>query len=385
MANLVDYLDWRGDLPMTVDRFNEVDSLILTELAYIEMGDAVPEDNASVPLSAVSKRLFVESADGKKLEMGVVTAAKISELLHKLARTPRFQDLRLSCFERRLDVENAEQFAALTIELPDDTVYLAFRGTDDTLAGWKENIHLSCMEEVPAQRQAVRYTERVAALYPDKRLRIGGHSKGGNLAMWAGAFCSRAVQDRIVNVWSNDGPGFNEATMLRPELQRIRPRIISIVPKSSVVGMLLTHGEDYIVVDSSQVGILQHDGFSWNVLGPHFIHLDRISQQGRINDLTFRRWVQQVPWEQRERFADGLFGILSASGAVTFNDFRTDKWKTAAAMVKAMKDMDKETRDALTATLAALFRSNLEVRLEGLEDAAKLRRREKEQRSDSVQ
>ncbi len=142
--------------------------------------------------------------------------------------------------------------------------------TDDTLAGWKEDFYLSCMQEVPAQKKAVEYTEAMARQYPRVKLRLGGHSKGGNLAVWAGVFCPLAVQRRIRSVWSNDGPGFHDEILSLPQHVRLEERIHTIVPRSSVVGMLLEHEEDYTVVDSSQQGLMQHDGFSWAVKGPRF-------------------------------------------------------------------------------------------------------------------
>ena len=257
-------------------------------------------------------------------------------------------------------------------------IYLSFRGTDDTLAGWKEDFMLAYLPEVPAQRQAVDYLRRMAQQYPRRRLRLGGHSKGGNLAIWAGVFVPVNIQRRIERVWSNDGPGFLADIRSLPEYRRLAPRIEAIVPESSVVGMLLNHEESQTIVGSSQTGLLQHDGFSWMVMGDHFVRLESLSRQSKISDLALKEWVDRMPLEQKVRFVNGLFDVLSASGAETLTDLKEEKLKNAAAMIRAMKDMEKDTREALIYAVKLLFESNFKVLLDELqqEGGKKLRKKE---------
>ena len=363
MANLLDYLDWRGDLTLDQAPFNEVDNLILAELSFVDFGGIIPGpgEGGSIRLEEAAEAYFARFPAGEKIDMGVLVPDAIPDMLRKMAASLRFRDMKLNCFVDWLNTARAEQFAALTVETGDGSLYLSFRGTDDTLAGWKEDFHMSFMSEVPAQRKAVEYVQCVARQYPRRKLRIGGHSKGGNLAVYAAVFCGGAIQRRIREVWSNDGPGFHENVLSAAEYLRVADRITFIIPKSSVVGMLLEHDEDYTVVDSSQQGLLQHDGFSWEVLGPGFVRLEGISASSRINDRALKEWVRNMSLEQREKFVDGMFDVLEASGAVTLTDLKEDKLKTAAAMVQAMKDMDKETRDVLVHAVKLLLSSNLKV------------------------
>lgn len=376
MANLMDYLDWRGDLTLAQSPFNEVDNLILAELSFVDFQGIVPGvgEGESVPLAKAAESFLARFPAGEKIDMGVLVPGAIPEMLEKMAASRRFGDMGLNCFVDHLDVGRGEQFAALTVETGDGMLYLSFRGTDDTLAGWKEDFELACMPEVPAQKKAVDYVRDVAGQYPRRRLRLGGHSKGGNLAVYAGVFCPAAVQRRIGAVWSNDGPGFHEDLLDLPEHKRIAERIYSIVPKSSVVGMLLEHEEDYAVVDSDQLGFLQHDGFSWQVMGDHFVTLRQVTRQARLSDMALREWVHGMPVERREEFVSALFDVLSASGAVTLKDLKADSFKAAGAMVKAMKDLDKETRDGLLNFMGLLFKSNLLMTLEGIQEETEKRR-----------
>ena len=366
MANLLDYLDWRGDLTLEQSPFNEVDNLILAELSFVDFKDIVPGPGKgdSVTLRDAAERFFARFPEGEKIDMGVLVPGAIPDMLRKMADSRRFGDMKLNCFVDWLDVGKGEQFAALAVETGDRALYLSFRGTDDTLAGWKEDFELACMPEVPAQKKATEYVTAVAKQFPRKKIRLGGHSKGGNLAVYSGVFCPESIQKRIIAVWSNDGPGFHTDLLDLPEHRRIADRIYSIVPKSSVVGMLLEHEEDYTVVDSSQQGLMQHDGFSWEVLGDHFVKLRSVTRQGHLNDLTLKEWVHNMPLDQREKFVDGLFTVLSASGAVTLTDLKEESLKAAGAMVRAMKDMEKDTRDALIYAVRLLFRCNAKVLLE---------------------
>lgn len=378
MANILDYLDWRGDLTLEQAPFNEVDNLILAELSFVDFGGIVPGpgEGKSVELRWAAEQYFERLSKDKNQNLGVLVPAVIPEMLRKLAASTRFGSMQLNAFVDLLDVEKAEQFAALAIECGDGTVYFSFRGTDDTLTGWKEDFYLACMPQIPAQKEAVDYTTAVVRQFPRRKLRLGGHSKGGNLAVYAAVFCPTAVQKKILSVWSNDGPGFHSSLLEEPRYQRIADRITTIVPKSSVVGMLLAHDEEYVVVDSDQQGLMQHDGFSWQVLGTHFVHLRNVDRQGYIHDQVMREWVQNMSQEQRERFTEGLFSVLEASGAKTLSDLKEEGLKAAGAMVRAMKAMDKDTREALGYAVKLLFRSNWKAVVEAFQQDVETRQRE---------
>lgn len=370
MANILDYLDWRGDLTLKQDPFNEVDNLLLSELVFVNFGGIVPPPGGgnSVTLADAAQEFFQGMSAGEKIDMGVLVPDVIPEMFYKMSLTPRFRDMKLNGFVDWLDQEKGEQFAALTIETGDGAVYISFRGTDDTLAGWKEDFALACMPEVPAQKKAVEYLMTMSRQYPRKKIRLGGHSKGGNLAVYAGVFCTAAIQRKLVDIWSNDGPGFHDDILDLPQHRRVEDRIHSIVPKSSVVGMLLEHEERYTVVDSDQLGLMQHDGFSWQLMGNRFITLREMTPQALESKNELRQWVRNLSREQRETFVDALFAVLSASGARTLTDLKDESFKSVAAMVKAMKGLDKETREGLLKFIHMLFLSNARMVLEGIQE-----------------
>ena len=370
MANILDYLDWRGDLTLEDSPFNEVDNLLLAELSFLDLAGIVPDvgEGKSVDLREAVAAYF-RHREGQDLSMGVLVPAQIPEMAEKMALSRRFSAMKLDCYRSCLDPQQEIQFAALTIDLGNGCLYLSFRGTDDTIVGWKEDFNMAFLPIVPSQRLAVAYIRDVAARYRGKKLYIGGHSKGGNLTVYGSVFCGANIQRRILAIYNNDGPGFKESLVDRPEYQAVRERIVSIVPQSSIVGMLLEHDDNYTVVKSSQQGIyFQHDGFSWEVLGTRFIHLDEISQGGRIHGQAIRSFIGEMDDQQRSAIVDALFEVLGSTNAKTLTELDADWMKSLSAMARTYKELSRESRQMLANAVKVLLRAgteNLAVELEG--------------------
>lgn len=383
MENLMDYLDWRGDLTFMQAPFNEVDNLILAELAFADLRGIVPGvgEGEGVTLRDAAARYFADGRD-KALESSVLVPELIPAMLEKMRASARFGSLLLNCYEEHLDEARAEQFAAVTVELPERAAYLSFRGTDDTLVGWKEDFDMALLDAVPSQLRAADYVKRTARRYKGWKLYLGGHSKGGNLAVYSAVNCGKAVQNRLMAVYNNDGPGFPETLVSREEHRRVTDRIFTILPKSSVVGLLMEHEEDFIVVDSAQVGVMQHDGFSWCVRGPEFVRMDDLTGV-ETNDKALKEWVNSLNQEQREKFTNALFEVLSASGAATLAEMRSQGTKSAAAMLKAMVGLDKETRAALNYAIGVLFKSGAQSLLDDWKRESRRRRKKREERKEN--
>ena len=366
MANLLDYLDWRGDLTLSQSPFNEVDNLIFAELAYLDFAGIVPGpgEGDGIELSLAAECYFKRYPNGKETEKGLLVPEEMPKVLRKMVESSRFNGVRLNCYTETLDTKNASQFAALTAELEDGSIFVAYRGTDETLAGWKEDFYLACMPEVPAQKLAVGYLKQVAAQYPRRRLRLGGHSKGGNLAVYAAAFSPAAIQRRIEKIWSNDGPGFHAEVLAAKGYRRIADRVTTIIPRFSIVGVLLENDENYLTVESNQWGPMQHDGFSWQVVGNRFVHLDGVSAETRRNDRLLKQWLDGMSPERRVTLAEGLFDALEASGAVTLSDLKEEKLKVAEAILRAVKDMDKNTRETVNMAVKLFLQTGVKLQLE---------------------
>ncbi len=309
MSNIFDYLSWRGDLSFAQDPPNAVDALVFSGLAYVRYG-AMTEQDPHKPrsLSEAAQDFFCLPDCEERVRVKNDLA-----LLRAAGATRRFGQTKLWLYRDLLIPEQETQFAAMTFLLDDGDAFLAFRGTDQTLVGWKEDFNMTFQQTIPAQRLALQYT-RDAALELEGKLYLGGHSKGGNLAVFAAARSSPVIQQRIAAVYNNDGPGFTKYLMGDPGYLAMVPKIRTFVPQSSVIGMLLEHEEAYTVIRSKTVSVLQHDLYSWEVLGPDFISMEEITEDSQFLDATIKTWFADMTNAERNQLVDVIFTLLGTGG-----------------------------------------------------------------------
>lgn len=355
MGSMLDYLDWRGDLSFAQSPFNEVDNLILSQLAYVNFEGIVPpkESNESISIREAAELYFNMYEEATIMNFGFLIRISVP-LLKSLGECNRFANARLSKYVNIIDPDEQKQFSAIHIKLSDGTIYIAYRGTDNTIVGWKENFNMSFMMPVPAQLEAVRYLNETIG-ETNIRLRVGGHSKGGNLAIFSSIMCQSSIKEKIIEVYNNDGPGFDRKMTQSKEYKEMLSRIKTIVPESSVVGMLLEHEEDYHVVKSSKSGFMQHDAMTWEVLGKRFVHVGHITKESKLLDATLKAWVNKMDKEQREQFVDAIAYVFHAANIESLDDLSQSKWKKASEMLIVINHMAPEHKEILTKTLKLLF------------------------------
>lgn len=340
----MDYLTWRGDLLFSERSFNEVDNVILSELAYFDYGEASG--------GTVTVARALADHDGIPAPHGYPMNDPMP-LLRACAASPRFRDVAVSDYESILDKARQIQFSAVTFTLPTGEIYVAFRGTDNTIVGWREDFNASFMEQTPAQAEAVAYLDRALAKHPGTLL-VGGHSKGGNLAVYSAAFCK--APERIAAVYSNDGPGFNQYVTESPEFSAVQSKVRLILPEFSLIGLLLSNVSEKTVVQSTASGAMQHDTYTWVTERDHFV---RAKQTGAsvLLDRTLDRWIDSLDREQREQFVSVLFDLLEASGADTVEQLHKSSWSAYQAIFKAAGSLDESTRAGLLESLKKLASS----------------------------
>ena len=311
MANIFDYLtdvqyDSFYDLPL-----NELDILALTELTYLSFDNLL---NQSVNrLSDVATRV--------PRETNMLTNKERLQLLDQLSQHKRFKNSKLSNFVNEVDTEQQKQFAAMTYRLDLDTYLIVFRGTDDSIIGWKEDFHMTYMKEIPAQKHALEYLEEFFTQHPKQKVMVAGHSKGGNLAVYAASQIRPELQDKISAVYTYDAPGLQAHLTENTGYQDVIPKIHRFVPQGSVIGMMLEVPDTPIVVKSTALGgIAQHSTFSWQTEDNHFVQLEAISSESlQIKD-TLKEWVDSVPDEELELCFDLFFGTILESGISSINE-----------------------------------------------------------------
>lgn len=311
MANIFDYLkdvayDSFYDLPL-----NELDILALTETTYLSFDNLV---------STTPQRLL-ELAPQVPREPNMLTNKERLQLLDQLASHKRFKNSKLSNFVNEIDAEEQKQFAAMTYRLNLDTYLIVFRGTDDSIIGWKEDFHMTYMKEIPAQKHALTYLEDFFKQYPKQKVIIAGHSKGGNLAVYAASQIQSDLQEKISAIYTYDAPGLQAQLTETTGYQEIIPKIQRFVPQGSVIGMMLEVPDTPIVVKSTALGgIAQHSTFSWQTEGTHFVQLEEISSESLQFKDALKEWVDSVPDEELELYFDLFFGTILESGITSIND-----------------------------------------------------------------
>ncbi len=355
MANIYDYIDWRGDLSIQSSPFNEVDNLILTQLIYLDFTEIVPyiQSGKKIHLNEAAELYFIRFSK-ETIEQMPVLKQNVSKLLLKMQQSTRYGALELSDYINEIDPLLESQFSAMKIGLPDGSIFLSFSGTDETVIGWKENFNMSYLSETPGQKKSVEYIEKTVPFYKNK-LRVGGHSKGGNLAIYAAMYSKKSIQKRILEIYNNDGPGFTGKMILREGYANILPRIRTIIPQSSIIGMLLEHEEEMDIILSSNHGILQHDAFSWEVIGTKFVHLTDLTNESLTFTKTIKSWLAFMDEEQRKQFVDALFTILDKAGIDNTEQLYKLNLSSFYDLIKAAEGLNKQEQSVLRKTIGLLI------------------------------
>ena len=349
MANVFDYLKWRGDLLFSQDGFNTVDAVILSRLSYLQF-DGIVGEKDSVTLRDAAEQFFSdENRAAQVLWKGD------AELLHAAAESGRFGGLHLSGYVNIVDAESKMQFSAIVIDLGGQR-FLSYRGTDNTVVGWQEDFAMFTHFPLPSQIKALEYFEQAAERF-DGRFILGGHSKGGNLAVYAAAFSEKPLRDRIDAVYSMDGPGFERENLENSAFDEIRDRINTFVPQSSVFGMLLEHRENYTVIQSDRSGFMQHDIYSWMVERTELITLPKTTATSAFFDHTITDFFDGISTADRERLADGVFEVLNSADVITFDEMLERLMHSIGKGLDAMKNMDGNTRGLIMKQVGRLGKS----------------------------
>lgn len=345
------YLKEYGDYTFLEKEFNEVDNVILSLISYTDFSDIVPGiKSGKITLKEASDK-FYQKYTKTEINHNILSVRNASYLLKELASTKRYQEVLLCNYEYKVTFEM--QFGALCIYLPDKSIYVSFEGTDSYISGWKEDCMFTYMFPTKAQEEAVNYLNQVIGWFSPK-IYVGGHSKGGNLALVASMFCKNRIRHKIVKVFNNDGPGLRKREFESKEYKKISSKLVTYVPKYCLVGMLLRHSNNYSVVDSKNKNIMQHDATSWIVEDNHF-------KKAKISDFSKRvekgviSWLDKLDDKKREKFVNSLFSVLKKAEISDLNEFRKSKINSVIKILKETKNLDKETRTMMITCFKDLY------------------------------
>ena len=357
MNDFFDYLHWRGDLTFSESPFNDVDALIFSQLVYLNFDGLVSEKfSEKIKLSSLSKK-FQNSTDFEtRKNLGMLINPKTIDLLFACASSDRFGIVELSAYFNKYSLKSEEQFCAVTFSF-DGMNFVSFRGTDDTIVGWKEDFNLAFLEKVPAQEDALFYLKKIIPeTEPQSKVFVGGHSKGGNLAIYAAAKLSPQEKGRLAFVYNFDGPGFLTETLFSEEFKSIEKNVKSVYPQFSVIGMLFHHFSKYTVAKSNEKLLFQHDPFSWGLEPKNFDALKSLDIDSRRFHKIFNNWFEKLPEKDRIELVETVFDVIESSEAESLSEI-SENWKESLVkIVKAISNLKKDIKKSATHTIFLLFR-----------------------------
>jgi len=360
MSNIYDYIEKNCDSLFSEEPFCEVDALVFAWLSYYEIENLQNVGYNCINLTLQELVMASQKILGKIKEPGrlgkLVSASTGAWVLKKVAKKKRYKHVRIADFKTVNNFENNTQFSVTSYALDTGMEVVAFRGTDTSVAGWKEDCMISYSSEVPSQKLAVEYLESRAG---KTDLVITGHSKGGNLAIYSAAKCKKSVLKNIVDIYNFDGPGFCFDIKEAENYSAIADHIHSYIPGSSIVGMLLKHMDDYTIVASSSAGILQHYAIYWQIENRTFVTQEGRNISSRSADIAFQAWLNELSFEDRKKFVETIFAIFEGAGVEYFDDITSEGFSVMKSIFLKMRQLDDETANMVRSFFKALMDASL--------------------------
>ena len=345
--NILTYLKWRSDVDFSTSPFNDIDALVLSIFSYLELPDIVDSGSKTITLEKAAKIYF--TADHERTD-----AKQYQDLFKLMAKADRFKDAELSYFVSTLTEHT--QFSAIKIALTDGTNFIAFRGTDDSLIGWKEDFEISFKVTI-AQRQAVKLLERILNA-DNEDYYLGGHSKGGNLAEYAAINMEPKLRKRIKRIYTFDSPGIAEEVGAQLPRKYLQNTLRRFVPEFSVIGRLFEpEGINPTIVNSTRKNLSQHDAYSWQIIGSNFDTKRHRNPQSRVYNQLINQWIGNATLKERESLTNDLFSALGAGGATKINELANNGFGGFGAILISLTDSSRRTRFVFGSLFSSIWQT----------------------------
>lgn len=360
MPNLLNYIEDTQYDSFYDQPLNKLDILALTELSYLPFDRLVPTSftETGIRLDHLAEQ-FEATYQHHFPPFSMVTKDRLA-LFALLAKSIRFKSIKAFGFVDDYQLDQEQQFSAISYRLDRKTILTAFRGTDDTIIGWKEDFHMTYMDEIPAQRSASGYLEKLMASQ-NGNFYIAGHSKGGNLALYAASQQAPELQERILAIYSFDAPGLHKKHLDAPGYKNIQDRIHPIIPQNSIVGMMLEAPKNAQIVQSNTLGILQHISFSWEIEGKDFKSAPTLTNDSLQTDQTLKAWTASLTDEELKAFFDLFFGIFIQAGIERFSDITVNPLQKLQEMDRLRKEFSPQEAEMMDKLIRLLFDTRYQI------------------------
>lgn len=360
MPNIIDYLKWRGDIPFSVIPFNDVDNLIFTQLCFVDFTNIVSNKADECISFHLAARKALSRLGPKSKKLGMMIPDEILHLLEIAAVSPRYRNIDLCGFVSFTDTQIETQFAAISAVISENEVVVCFRGTDDSIIGWKEDFNMTLLPNVPSQKMSVNYLDNINSTYPEKYIYVCGHSKGGNLSIYSSVNSSLDTKTKIKRIYNNDGPGFKSEFYLSENYHAVKDKVYTVIPQNSIVGLMFEQDNDSLkVVKSSKNGVFQHDIFSWQVMGTSIEKA--VLSKDTVNDKKiFNAWIEGMDIEDRKEAINTIFDFLMSYGATTL----TEAISNSPKLLRNYRELPEEKRKLISTAFKIFFHERIKTVIE---------------------
>ncbi|MCK4044866.1 DUF2974 domain-containing protein [Streptococcus suis] len=360
MPNLLNYIEDTQYDSFYDQPLNKLDILALTELSYLPFDRLVSASftETGIRLDHLAEQ-FEATYQNDFPPFSMVTKNRLA-LFSLLAKSIRFKSIKAFGFVDDYQLEQEQQFSAISYRLDRQTILTAFRGTDDTIIGWKEDFHMTYMDEIPAQRSAGVYLENIMSSQI-RNFYVSGHSKGGNLALYAASQQAPELQERILAIYPFDSPGLHKKHLDAPGYKNIQDRIHPIIPQNSIVGMMLETPKNAQIVQSNTVGLLQHISFSWDIEGNDFKLAPTLTNDSLQTDQTLKAWTASLTDEELKVFFDLFFGIFIQAGIERFSDITVNPLQKLQEMDRLRKEFSPQEAEMMDKLIRLLFDTRYQI------------------------
>ena len=362
MGNLITYVQQYEAQTFQEKSLTDIDILVLTEIAYLPFDEIVSssfEEKAAISLNQLGKEFETIKEKEHKNNPFMITKERI-QLLDVVSKSQRYKDIKVFGFMNDIDDEQTKQFAAVCYQWEEESRWIIFRGTDESLTGWKEDFMMTYSDLIPAQIDAIEYLRKQAELFSG-RLNISGHSKGGNLSLYASAMQEEDIQHRIQQIYCWDAPGVHRSILNTEGYQRVVSKAKRYIPQDSIVGLMLESQVPYHIIESQGSGISQHSALMWNIEDDHFVELTELTRNSQLTDQTFKQWTEVVSDEDLKLFFDTFFELIFEMGVETVNDVYYNFRMYMRQFFEKAYQMDTEKREILLRVGRLLFQIRYEI------------------------
>lgn len=347
MGNIIDYVKNYNNITFDKKSFNEIDSLVLSQFIYLKFENIKDMINNEIKIADLFKYIEIITKKTRNEKNNI-------KLLSLMSKGNRYKNIILSDICPIIDFKNEQQYFSAVFKLNKNIYYIAYRGTDSSLVGWKEDYNISFMKNIPSQISALNYFEKIANKYKNVTFYLGGHSKGANIAVYAGIYAKKELKNKILKIYDHDGPGFLSEVLSSKEFEDIEFKIEKTVPKTAIIGLLFEQHSSYTVIDSSGFLMFQHDPYNWKIENNNFIKLKNVDRLSQYTNKTLHKWLLSTDIKTRELFINSLYDIIYQDNIYSFSELWSNL-NNYKIILNKIKNLDPKIKNLIKETLKELI------------------------------